>query len=369
MKKIILLTLLICALLVPLTPGVVKAASGPAVLNSSVEINFPGSITFNISTGSDVNITDIRLHYLVNRLEYVRIVSEAYLVFTPAARVTTKWVWDMRKTGGLPPGTSVDYWWTVTDAAGKKTETVPANLQMKDSRYTWRSLAEGNVTIYWYKGDDTFSKELMTAAQDALVRLAASTGAKLVKPVSFYIYASSAELQGSMIFAQDWTGGVAFTPYSTIAIGIGTSKSDMEWGKSVIGHELTHLVIHQLTMNPYNDLPTWLDEGLAMLTEGPLDAQFTTALSSARSKNKLLSVRSITSPFSAYASESVLAYAESYEVVKYLTDTYGQPKMFELLSTFQQGSGYDEALTKVYDFDMDGLNTRWQAAYLGAAAK
>jgi hypothetical protein len=38
--------------------------------------------------------------------------------------------------------------------------------------------------------------------------------------------------------------------------------------------------------------------------------------------------------------------------------------MFELLHTFRQGSGYDEALLKVYGFDMDGLEARWKAAYV-----
>lgn len=366
-KKIALFLLLVCSTLVFAGPGAVQAAGGPAVLNSSVVMNFPGSITFNISATSDVNITNIRLHYLVNRMEHARVVSEAYHAFTPSTRVTTQWVWDMRKTGGMPPGSSVDYWWTIADAGGRAMETVPATLQIKDGRYNWRTLTRGKVTLCWYKGDDAFAGELMTAIQDALTRLAGNTGAEIEKPVSFYIYANSSDLQGSMIFAQEWTGGVAFTQYGIIAIGIGTSRSDIEWGKGVVAHELTHLVINQLTFNPYNSLPTWLNEGLAMVSEGALDAQFTSVLSQARSQNKLISVRSLASPFSAYAEESVLAYAESYEVVNYLIGNYGQKKMFELLSTFKQGSGYDEALIAVFGFDMDGLNTRWRAS-IGAAA-
>jgi hypothetical protein len=209
----------------------------------------------------------------------------------------------------------------------------------------------------------------MDAVDSALTNMAANTGAEIEKPVSFYIYASSADLQGSMIFPQDWTGGVSYTEYGIIAIGIGTSRAEIDWGKKTVAHELTHLVIHQVTFNPYNGLPTWLDEGLAMVSEGALDAQFTTALSSAKMQNKFTSIRSIASPFSAYGGESVLDYAESYEVVKYLIDTYGQPKMFELLSAFEQGSGYDEALNKVYGFDMDGLNTRWLASFKGAVVK
>jgi len=139
----------------------------------------------------------------------------------------------------------------------------------------------------------------------------------------------------------------------------------MDWGKRVISHELTHLVIHQATFNPYNDLPTWLDEGLAMTAEGDLEAVFLAALDQANKNNGLISVRSLASPFSAYAGESLLAYAESYKIVEYLIDEYGREKMFELLSTFEQGSGYDEALNRVYGFDMDGLNSLWREYFQG----
>ena len=72
------------------------------------------------------------------------------------------------------------------------------------------------------------------------------------------------------------------------------------------------------------------------------------------------------SPFSA-TMEAYLAYAQSYSIVKFLIDNYGQDKMFDLLNTFEQGSGYDEALEKVYGFNMDGLNVLWRES-VGAAA-
>jgi hypothetical protein len=284
----------------------------------------------------------------------------------PATKVTTGWVWDMRKTGGLPPGSSVDYWWTVTDAGGNKVNTDPAQIQIEDKRYQWRSLTEGSVTIYWYKGDNNFAGEVMAVARGALARLAADTGAELEKPVRIYIYASSQDLRGSMIFPQEWTGGVAFTQYGIIAIGI--APNDLDWGSRAIAHELTHLVIHQVTFNPYGDLPTWLDEGLAMNSEGEMEATFATILHRAEAGDNLISVQSLSSPFSAYAEESALAYAQSYSLVAFLIDHHGQEKMFELLSTFRRGSGYDEALENVYGFDMDGLDTRWRASLEVAVA-
>jgi hypothetical protein len=198
----------------------------------------------------------------------------------------------------------------------------------------------------------------MSAAQQALARLSQDTGAQLKKPVRLYIYASTQDLQGAMIFPQEWTGGATYAEYGTIAIGIATSN--LNWGQRAIAHELSHLVTHQMVFNPYNDLPTWLDEGLAMYAEGVLETGFASSLKQAIATNSLISMRSLASPFSALPELATQSYAESFSIVEFLISQYGQEKMLALLNTFRQGSGWDAALVKVYDFDMDGLDKLWR---------
>lgn len=359
MKRVLLLTLLASLFLV--IPGTVsvEAADGLQVLDSRVEVDFPMKVNFSLSAASAADITDIRLHYTVHRMSHAEVVSEVLLQFEPATLVSAAWSWDMRKTGGLPPGSSLSYWWTVKDARGERLETEPTAVQVNDTRYPWRSLSEGLLTLYWYEGDESFAHELMGTAQQALVRLAEYTGAELESPAEIYIYAKAEDLLGAMIFPQEWTGGVAYTRFSTIAIGI--PPDDLDWGKRAMTHELTHLVIHQVVFNPYNDLPTWLDEGLAMYAEGPLEPVFINLLVKAINEDRLITVRSLSSPFSAYAEESVLAYAQSYSLLDFIINNYGQSRMLELLNTFHEGSGYDETLQKVYGFDMDGLNKLWRS--------
>lgn len=364
MKKKITLTLLAAWLLAAVfLPGSTLAGNGLHVLSSSAEMDFPSRMIFSISAESDAEITDIRLRYTVERMEIAKVVSEIYIQFLPGRSVDAEWVWDMRKTGGLPPGSSIDYWWTVTDADGQRTETAPSTVNIEDERYNWNTLTEGNVILKWYEGGEDFAGELMDATQNALALLADNTGAELEDEISIYIYATSQDLRGSMIYPQEWTGGVAFTRYGVIAIGISPTENSMAWGKRAIAHELTHLVVHRVTLNPYNSLPTWLDEGLAMSSEGDLEPVFVVALESIDADEEFITVRSLASPFSVYADESILAYAESYVIVSYLIEEYGREKMFELLSVFHEGGGYDDALLSVYGFDMDGLNALWQEYY------
>jgi len=357
-RKLGILAVVLCLFLALLIPSLVQAQSELTIVDSSAQVEFPYKLDFTLSARSDVDITDIRLHYQVDRMSFARVTSEVSVEFVPAASVDADWRWDMRKTGGLPPGSGVLYWWTVEDARGDRVGTAPVEVRFDDNRYPWHSLTEGKVTIYWYQGDDSFAQELMTVAHQALNRLAGDTGAELETQVEMYIYADADALQGAMIFPQEWTGGVAFTRYGTIAIGI--SADELDWGRRAIAHELTHLVVHQVTLNPYSDLPTWLDEGLAMHTEGKLEPIFTTVLDTAIAEGNLISVRSLSSPFSAHVAQSLISYAQSYSIVDFLIAEYGQGRMLELLNTFSQGSGYDQALERVYGFDMDGLDALWR---------
>ena len=370
-KRIILIT---SALFLLFSPSAVAAVDGIVVIDMDVDIDFPNQAVFTIEAESYVDIVDVRLYYQVDRMNYAEVVSEGWADFTPASMVEANWVWDMRNAG-LPPGAEVIYWWMIEDADGNRFETSPDIMNFDDDRYLWQSLTStapqgSEMSLFWYEGSDSFARELMDTCEEGLARLTQDIGTYPERPINIYIYASDNDLKGAMIFPQEWTGGVAFTAFSTIAIGI--SPSELDWGKKALVHELTHLVVHQATFSPYGQLPLWLDEGLAMYNEGELDPVLRSYLEEAIAEDELISVRSLCSPFSAYSEKASLSYAQSYSLVEYLLDNYGQDSMLDLLTIFKQGSTYDEALTEVYGFDIDGLDARWRAtltAYMVIASE
>jgi len=357
------IALITSALLLLLSPSLVAAGDDIAVIDSDVKVNFPSQAVFTIEAESYVDIVDVRLYYQVDKMNYAEVVSEGWVDFTPASRIEANWVWNMTNAS-LPPGAEVTYWWMVKDADGNRFETSPEIIHFDDDRYSWQSLTSivpqgGELTLFWYKGGDSFARELMDACEEGLARLTQDIGTYPERPIKIYIYASTGDLQGAMIFPQEWSGGVAFTEFSIIAIGI--PPSELDWGKRALVHELAHLVVHQATFSPYGQLPLWLDEGLAMYSEGELDLVLRSYLQEAVLEDELISVRSLCSPFSAEPEKAYLSYAQSYSLVEYLLDNYGQDRMLDLLALLKQGSTYDEALTEVYGFDIAGLDARWRA--------
>jgi len=343
-----------------ITPTIARSQGGISVQDSSAQVFFPSGLAFNIEAESQNDIVKLRLHYQVDRMTYAPVTSEAWPEFNPSPKVEAEWVWDMRKVRvPLPPGVTVTYWWTIEDAAGNILTTPSQKVRFDDLRYDWKKLTSGQITLLWYKGNQAFADQLIADCQQTLDRLAQDTGVSLEHPVSIYIYASSEDLRGAMVYTQEWTGGRAYVEYGIITIGIPTNE--LEWGKAALAHELGHFVTHQISFSPYGYiLPTWLDEGLAMYAEGKPDPYLESMLEKAIAQNNLISVHSLASPFSAIPEEAYLSYAESQSIVTFLIQNYGSDKMLQLLNIFKIGSTYDDALIQVYGFDQDGLDALWQ---------
>ncbi len=349
---------IILAVVLLVTPAITYAQEKISLIDSTVEIFFPSALVFKIKAESPNDITRIRLHYQVDRMNYANVISEAWPDFTPSPKVETKWIWDMRRVS-LPAGATVRYWWTVEDKSGDKLITPADKIRFDDLRHSWQKLTAGQLNLFWYKGGQAFAEELMVSCQQALKRLAEDTGVHPEKLINIYIYASSQDLRGAMIFPREWTGGVAFTEFGIIAIGVPTDQLD--WGKRALAHELGHTVTHQITFSPYGAmLPTWLDEGLAMHAEGEPDPYLKSMLKKAIAQQKLISVRSLSSPFSAKPEQAYISYAQSQSLVEFLIQNHGKDKMLRLLNLLKDGNTCDEALTEVYGFDQDGLDKLWR---------
>ena len=210
--------------------------------------------------------------------------------------------------------------------------------------------------------NQAFGQTIMTEAQSALTTIVNTTGATLAKMVNISVYTSGADYSASVMGAPEWSGGLELPQYNCIFVVI--DPNALAADLPAVAHELTHAVIAQITFNPYNTIPFWLNEGLAVYVQfyhATLPSQFTSALSSAIASNSLISVQSISDPFSAYANKANLSYAESVSIVTYLIDQYDPAKIDVLLNSFAKGSTYDGALQANYGFDMSGLFTLWKA--------
>jgi hypothetical protein len=361
-KKLIALGLLLTAFATLVYPALAQSQNQITVANSSIKGNYPASLTFSCQAQSNVNISEVRLEYQVQQISFATVAAEAKATFTPSLSVKADYTLDMRQYGQIPPGTDIDYWWVVKDAAGDIFQSTKYHYTVVDNRHTWNNQTQGKINLFWYGQSQSFANSVMSEAQSALSTLANDTGAIPNRTVNISVYTSTQDYTASVLGSPEWAGGEELSQYDAVLVVVRPGELSLDLPG--VRHELTHVIVGQITSNPYNTIPFWLNEGLAVhvqYPQGNLPSQFTTALSNAFANNTLISVRSLSDPFSAYPDKALLSYAESVSIVTYLMNQYGSAKMEKFLTTFQQGSTYDDALQANYNFDMDGLFTQWKA--------
>ena len=333
----------------------------PQVTNNEILLNFPESATFRATLTSDAEITSVVLEYGNEQQNCGEVIAKAFPPFTPGQTVDVEWTWEMRQSGSLPPGAQLWWRWRVMDANGQETLSETQTANWLDNVHNWQTLNNSDfIRLHWYDGDQAFAADLAQAAYDGLVFNETQSGLKADAPIDLYIYADTYDLQEAILYEPSWTGGQAFPEQNIVILGI--SQHELDWGRDAIVHELTHVLVGHLTFSCLGDVPTWLNEGLAVYSEGGLDPASQQQLDDAIRDNTLLTVRSLSGGFSEVADKAYLSYSQSYSVAKFLIETYGQEKMTSLLVSLRDGSTTDEALMQSYGFNVDGLEDAWRAA-------
>lgn len=348
------------------TPGLVSAASGrdaptTEVIRNEILLSFPETATFRLSLTSDVEITSIVLEYGNEQQTCGEVVAKAFPQFTPGRRVDAEWTWEMRQSGSLPPGAQLWWRWRVTDASGNDTITETQTATWLDDLHNWQTVNNGDfLRLHYYEGNQAFIADLSAAASNGLLFNETQSGLTADAPIDIYIYDGTEDLKEAILYEPTWTGGRAFPDQDIVIIGI--SESDLDWGRNAMVHELTHVLVGHQTFSCLGDVPTWLNEGLAVYSEGELDTYSQQQLNDAIEEDTLLSVRSISGGFSEVPDKAYLSYSQSYSITKYLIETHGQDKMTALLLSLRDGLTIDEALRQTYGFDVEGLEDAWRQA-------
>ncbi|MFZ5878270.1 MAG: peptidase MA family metallohydrolase [Chloroflexota bacterium] len=358
-RSFYLLLALFALMLLPMRAA--WAAPVADVTDDTVRLDFPNTITFSARLQSSATITSVTLEYGTTQQTCGEVIAKAYPRFSPAPSLDVEWAWDMRQSGSLPPGATIWWRWHFIDESGGETVSERQTVTWLDDVHPWQTMTEGDLRLHWYGIEQAFAREMLAAGAGGLEFNDTQSGLTTDAPIDLYVYPNYDDMRDAILYEPSWTGGMAFSDHNIVIIGT-SSGADTDWDKDTVVHELTHVLVGHLTFSCLGDVPTWLNEGLAVYSEGELDASSAAQLNAAIRNNDLLSVRSLSVGFSEVADKASLSYSQSYSIVKFLLETYGQDKMTELLEALRDGATVDEALLDLYGFDVDGLEDAWRAA-------
>ena len=361
-SKKVLIFVFIFAVFVWLSASQVVQTAGLELTQNSSFPDFPRAIDFSLIGRSDQPIDRAILTVGSNGRSCTTAQNEIELSFEPTQELNLTANWNVTQGTIFPLG--AEYWWqwSLIDTAGNLIETERQTGIFEDDWFVWESAERENVTIHWYRGGSAYAEELLGQAIDARDTLSQQTGLLLDNPVKFYLFVDPRDLGASLPGAPGWAGGVAFPDHNIMMVAANdTSEAAADYGRLTTRHEFGHLVIGSLTFNCLTSLPTWLNEGLAQVAEGPADPRNVQRVAEAAENGQLPSLSTLEGNFSIHGNRAGTAYAQSDQFTRFLLAEWGGEKMLNLLETITAGNTIDDALLETYGLSKIELENLWRA--------
>ncbi len=339
-----------------LLPLVAQAAEPPPVriVAQQVENHFPDSLTFQATVSAHVPLVRATLYY---RLLNAPSVTRAAVDFTPATQVTLTYTWDTHNIT-VPPSAPVVYYWELEDEDGHRLRTEAQTVRYDDGRFPWQELADEQIVLRWYEGDQRFGQRLFDIARQALDQMQEQTGYTLELPVYLLIYANDRDFASWHTYVDEWVGGQAF-PSLGVTAEIIPPTTSAAWLLQVIPHEVAHLFFYQAVHGALADWPHWLDEGFAQYYEfvSP-EAQLALVAQAARN-GQLIPLQALSGSFGRDTEQVRLAYAESLSAVVYIHERWGDNGFRALVQAFRQGRSTRQAFREALGVSWEEFIAGW----------
>jgi hypothetical protein len=352
MKRLLAVVLLAVAVATLGGIHVAVAQGGVDVRASTAQNDFPNGISFSLDAAVSGTLDDIRLVYEIAP-DGVRATAEPQCTGDATLSCTFRLAGSNRTL--LIPGAQVTYFWRL-GIDGQTVDTTSQVVTYEDDRFEWQTVSDGNLTLWYYSGGEEEARAVLAAARESLDGISTLLQTTVDFPVKIYYYASAQEMQTAII-SNNAEGVVTLgeVVYSDTAM-VAADASPEE----IARHEIAHIVVRQALSGPFR-VPDWLNEGTAVFAQSePLSGQ-RQAVENAISNGQVFSVRSLSSASAGSQSDKVfLFYGQSWSLVKFLIDTYGEQSFADLFRAYSDGANTAEALMAVYGFTEDGLENAWR---------
>jgi Peptidase MA superfamily len=332
------------------------------ITSQSYSVHFPDSFTLNVSV-SDANSTFVSASIVVNIHSSAGVESHAIAIANSLRALRLTWKQDTSGNNFIPAGSAVYYFWRFTDQAGDTFVEPMQQLTTVDTRFNWQHLTQGLLQVNWYNRSPDFGQIILKTASGDIKNIGNLLGGGLVNHINLWVYQTDPDFHGSLPpGTYEWVGGIAFPTLdeaSIVVAGISdlTLKRDMP-------HELTHLIFHQLIKDGENSgvfAPIWFDEGLAVYNQGIHEPDMQNRLDQALATKSLLRLSDISDNFPADAGKAYLAYAQSWNLITYMFNTFGQTKMDRLIQDMDNPQNdFDQDLTQALGLDEVHLENQWR---------
>lgn len=237
--------------------------------------------------------------------------------------------------------------WVVIILLFADTEGVKAETSL------WRQLEGDHFTIHYPPGKERLARNCLKMAENSYLVVTADLGYVPEGKTCIYLALSRQELS---YFIGDesrpWLAGIAMAEKNIIVLRPG--RGDIE---RTIRHEYTHIVLGKMVGN--NNLPLFLNEGLAMYEAREWQLWHHFVLGQATLSRSLIPLSDLFQ-YPEDRWKTYLSYAESFSMLAYILNEFGQAGVQELIRELSKGNSINTASLNALGKDMATLEEEWK---------
>ena len=337
-----------------LAPSGVSADNG--VTNVQATTRDPTSVDFTARVTAPAGLEGATLVYRVLNPKEGDVGGRGNVTFGPGPENDVKFTLETRTAQRyIPVGSIFRFHWEFTDAEGQTFQSEEEEFLFLDGRYRWREKQLGQVTVYWYGGNEDFADRVLQAGESALEETEALLQVEVPYDIRIMVWDSESDGELAMrprsrLFDAIVRTGGQRTGADLLFVFTATSD--------VVRHEMAHVVTAVAGDGPVSRIPSWLDEGTAVYMQRS-PRPYSQAIAFRIQTDSTLRLRNMDSPANDPAQVD-LFYGQSWSTVTYLLENYGEQAFADLYQYVREGSTMDKALEAVYGFDQDVLYNLWR---------
>jgi hypothetical protein len=263
----------------------------------------------------------------------------------------------------VTPNTLVTYQWRAITPDGVSLSE-ESTYRYADDRpgLEWQRAQLGEATVHWYGNAEGQALRFGELTAIGVERAEALLGTELAGPVDVFVYDSREDFFGALgPGAREWTGAAAYSELRTIFMWLGGGSA--AYLEVAMVHEVTHIVFHDATDNPYHEPARWLNEGIATWSERSEADDERAIVALEASGAGLFAFEAITEQFPIGERGGRLSYAQGTTMVDLIVDRFGEEALAAVTAAYRDGASDAQALEAGTGISADELYASFYAEF------
>ena len=335
----------------------------PQVIETSVDYVFGESVTFKAIVESEFPIVSGKLFFQASN-------DTQTILGTPEITQVDDTTYEFNYTYPisdypLPAFSSIQYRYIITLKDGDIVQFPWDSFEYQDNRFVWNELKESSFRVFWYEGDIEFAQRVLDTAQEGSNKIQNLLQLTLPTPLKIYVYPDGQTMQKALNpTSENWVAGHADPDLGVIVVSLPQGPDQFLLMEQRVPHELMHIGLFEATNPGYQNLPTWLSEGLASQAELYPNPDYRVMLEYAVMNDSLLPMSNLCKSFPRDVSNALLAYAQSDSFTQYLYSTYGATGLEDLITNYANGLDCNNGARAALGKDLGQLERNWRREIL-----